>query len=222
MRKSNHRAAFAQDPRFQERIARQLQAGPGTPAPQSEKAVDEPSLSKRKPSKATERLTRVQHANQDGRKDSIKLDTLNRVLTVTFPGAKLLSLNNMLRVHDAKATALKATWFKRIEALMYMNQALYAAWRQAMVFPLLVEEIYITGESRLLDHESVSAACKPVIDAFVANGFLPDDDPKHIAQPLPYTERGETSGLIICFRPTDRPWGLISDNTIRAARSMVD
>ena len=221
MRRSNHRAAFAQDPKFQERIARQLQ-GAHSPSLPSKDVADQPPATERKPSKAAERLKRVQHANQDGRLDSLMLDRDSRVLTVSFPGAKLLSLNTMLRLHDAKATSLKATWFKRIEALMYENREIYDEWRQTAVYPLLVEEIYITGEARLLDHESVSAACKPVIDAFVSNGFLPDDDQKHIAQPLPYTERGETPGLVISFRPTEHPWGLISEETIRASRSLGD
>jgi hypothetical protein len=221
MRRSNHRAAFAQDAKFQERIALQLQ-GAHSPALPSKDVAAQPPAPERKQSKAVDRLKRVQHANQDGRRDSMRLDRESRVLTVSFPGAKLLSLNTMLRVHDAKATSLKATWLKRIEALMYENRDLYNEWRQTAVYPLLVEEIYITGESSLLDHESVSAACKPVIDAFVSNGFLPDDDPKHVAQPLPYTERGETPGLVISFRPTEHPWGLISEATIRASRSMGD
>lgn len=47
MRKSNHRAAFASDPKFLERIARQLQSEP-TSTP--------PSPADKKPSKAVQRL----------------------------------------------------------------------------------------------------------------------------------------------------------------------
>ncbi|EMQ4886835.1 hypothetical protein WGZ44_006564, partial [Pseudomonas aeruginosa] len=173
-----------------------------------------------KPSKAVQRLEKVQTANMDGRKDRISLESTSRVLTICFPGAKLVSLNTMLRVHDAKATRLKNTWLKRVEALRYTYKAVLEEWIAIATYPLLVEEVYITGESSLLDPESVTAACKPVIDALVSNGFLPDDDPSHIAHPLPYTSRGESPGLVICLRPAGRPWGLIEDATIQVASSL--
>ncbi|MCU9194780.1 hypothetical protein OE418_09955 [Pseudomonas aeruginosa] len=211
MRKSNHRAAFASDPKFVERIARQLQSEPTSTLP---------SPADIKPSKAVQRLEKVQTANMDGRKDRISLESTSRVLTICFPGAKLVSLNTMLRVHDAKATRLKNTWLKRVEALRYTYKAVLEEWIAIATYPLLVEEVYITGESSLLDPESVTAACKPVIDALVSNGFLPDDDPSHIAHPLPYTSRGESPGLVICLRPAGRPWGLIEDATIQVASSL--
>lgn len=219
MRKANHRSAFASDPKFMERIANQLKLDSGQPPHQPE-ATAQPSAPEKKPSKATLRLKKVQHANMDGRLDSMAFDAASGVLTVCFPGAKLVSLNIMLRVHDAKATSLKTTWFKRVECLRYLQKDVFEEWGRSARFPLVVEEVYITGEANLLDNESVAAACKPVIDAFVYNGFLPDDSPAYVAHPLPYTSRGTAPGLVICFRPTVRAWGLIEDSTIQVATSL--
>ncbi|WP_429380392.1 hypothetical protein [Pseudomonas laurylsulfatiphila] len=173
------------------------------------------------PSNATKRLQKVREANKESRQDCLVYDPLTNTLCVLFPGAMLLSLNIMLRLHDAQGTGLKKTWQKRIEALMYEHKAIYERWRNAATYPVVIEEIYITAESSLLDHEAVSAGCKPIIDAFVKNGFLPDDSPAYVAHPIPYTERGSSAGLLIRFRPSPRPWGLIQDEAISHARKMV-
>jgi hypothetical protein len=133
----------------------------------------------------------------------------------------LLSLNIMLRMHDAKGTGLKRTWQKRVEALMLENRQVFEQWRLSATYPIVIEEVYITGESCLLDNEAVCAACKPIIDAFVSYGFIPDDSPKYVAHPIPFTERGRFPGLLIRFRPSPRAWGLIDDKTILHARAMT-
>jgi hypothetical protein len=214
----NHRNAFGNDPRFLERLAKQGISLGGEPETAS---TPTESVTPKAPSNATKRLQKVQEANKESRQDCLLFDPVSKSLCALFPGAMLLSLNIMLRLHDAQGTGLKKTWQKRIEALMYEHKAAYDQWREAAAYPLVIEEIYITAESSLLDHESVSAGCKPIIDAFVMNGFLPDDSPAYVAHPIPYTERGSSAGLLIRFRPSPRAWGLIQDETIMHARTMV-
>ncbi|MGE8065149.1 hypothetical protein [Pseudomonas sp. NPDC089569] len=216
--RNNHRNAFGNDPRFLERLAKQgitLGGEPEVSATATEKAP------LKAPSNSTKRLQKVQEANKESRLDSLVYNPETNSLSALFPVAMLLSLNIMLRLHDAQGTGLKRTWQKRIEALMYEHKATFDQWRAAATFPLVIEEIYITAESSLLDQEAVSAGCKPIIDAFVKNGFLPDDSPEYVAHPIPYTERGPSAGLLIRFRPSPRPWGLIQDETISHARTMV-
>lgn len=224
MTKANHRAAFSNDTKFLERLARQgvhLSAGRAVEPSVSSAEIDQGSPP-RKESQATKRMRKVREANMDGRGDRLVYDPISNSLTAYFPGALLLSLNVMLRMHDASSTALKTTWTKRVEALRLQARSTLNDWTANAAYPVLVEEVYITPESNLLDHESVAAACKPILDAFVVNGFLPDDNGRFIAQPLAFTERGTESGLLIRFRPSPKPWGLIEDTTIEQARcSMI-
>lgn len=223
MAKKSHRSAYSNDPKFLERLARQgITLGEGQ-AVSPAKALGQSAQVElpRKESQATKRMRKVQEANMDGRSDRIVYDQASNSLTAFFPGALLLSLNVMLRMHDAKSTSLKSTWLKRIEALRLEGRGTFSDWVANASFPVLVEEIYITPESNLLDHEAVAAACKPILDAFVVNGFLPDDNGRYIAQPLAYTERGADSGLLIRFLPTLKPWGLIDDTTMELARGFM-
>lgn len=138
-------------------------------------------------------------------------------MTVVLAGGVLLSLNVSLRVFDAKATRLKNTWKKRIEALRYENQDVFDQWRSTARYPVIVEEVYITAERTCLDSESVCAACKPIIDAFVAVGFIPNDDPQHILHPIPLTRRGANAGIVLRFFPAPAEYGLISTEAMQAA-----
>jgi hypothetical protein len=178
---------------------------------------------KKEPSAAAKRAKKVALANQDSRMDTLHYDSTNNTLTIVLVGAELLSLNTTLRLHNAKQTQLKATWLKRIEALMLTNMFTYDLWKQnqGRAFPLVVEEVYATGESNCLDVESVTAACKPIIDALVRVRFLPDDKPEFIAQPIAYTFRQHNNGLVLVFRPAPKPWGEISDSTMERARSIA-
>ena len=219
-RKSDHRSAFASDPRFLKRLARQG-GNPPLPARQADSGPG-PQTGKKecRPSVAKSRMQKVRGANMESRFDTLDLDYSTGALTAMFPGALLLSLNVMLRTHDAAGTALKATWQKRVEALRLENAVTFRTWIDTAAFPLLVEEIYVTPEAGLLDVESVSGGCKPIIDAFVSCGFLPDDSRGFIAQPLAYTERGTTGGLMLRFTPSPRPWGLIADASVERAREL--
>lgn len=226
--KSNHRTAFGSDAKFLARLAKQgISVGGDAPANVEAPfppgtTVLEAATSVRKESRATSRMRKVREANMDGRRDRLSYDAVTNSLTAFFPGAMLLGLNVMLRVHNAKSTSLKATWLKRVEALRWESSAAFQNWLANAQYPVLVEEVYISGESTLLDHESVAAACKPVIDAFVVAGFLPDDNGRFVAQPLAYTERGDVCGVFIRFKPTPRPWGFIDDGSIEQARMQMD
>lgn len=221
--KANHRLAFTADAKFLERLAKQgIAVGSSpipAPSPANIKRGEQPPDAPPKESRAKARMRKVREANMESRQDRLIYDNATNSLSVYLPGALLLGLNVMLRVHDASSTSLKATWLTRIEALRLEWPSQYSAWLKNVTYPLVVEEVYISPESRLLDHESVTAACKPILDAFVANGFLPDDNGRVISQPLPFTERGTDSGLLIRFRPSPRPWGYIDDWTIEQARS---
>lgn len=217
-RSRDHRRAFTTDSAFIARLEAQTrgQLAAGSDRP-SNHLVDL-EKTKRGP-KTAARIARVQANNMDGRCDVLTIDPVKGDLTVYFPGAMLLSLNTMLRVHNAKTTALKATWLKRVEALKLSNLAEFSLWTQSVSrYPVVVEEVYITGESHVMDHESVAAACKPILDAFVQNGFLPDDSGQFIAQPLAYSERGAAFGLMIRFRPVPNRWGHIECEAIVNAR----
>lgn len=221
--KTNHRSAFASDLKFLERLANQGASTNTQPAATLWPKVSTQPTVRKPESKASARLRRVREANMNGRNDRIEFDPLTKSLCVYFPGALLLGLNVMLRVHDAKSTSLKATWVKRIEAIKLEGMPVFKEWLARAEYPVIVEEVYITPEGRLLDHESVAAACKPILDAFVVNGFLPDDNGHFIAHPLAFTERGQNPGLLIRFKPTSKPWGLIDDDTmLRARSSMVE
>lgn len=221
----NHRNAFANDPRFLDRLAKQGHTVGAAPAAvldeKSHPVGSQVEVARTKKSASSNRLDRVRVANQESRHDRLLYDQSSNALTAIFPGAMLLSLNIMLRMHDAQGTGLKKTWQKRIEALMLENRHVFDQWRFSATYPIVIEEVYITGESRLLDNEAVCAACKPIIDAFVSYGFIPDDSPKYVAHPIPFTERGQFPGLLIRFRPSPRAWGLIEDNTISQARTMA-
>lgn len=226
--KSNHRTAFGSDPKFLARLAKQGISVGWDDAPVGEApfpsagSVPKVATPARKESGATSRMRKVRDANMDGRRDRLSYDAVTNSLTAFFPGALLLGLNVMLRLHNAKSTALKTTWLKRVQALKWESKAAYQLWVANAQYPVLVEEIYISRESTLLDHESVAAACKPLIDAFVVNGFLPDDNGRFVAQPLAYTERGEVYGVFIRFKPAPRPWGFIDDGSIEKARMQMD
>lgn len=176
---------------------------------------------KKGPSAATLRAKRVATNNQDSRLDSMVYCPVTGTLTISFPGAMLLSLNTSLRMHDSKATAVKGTWCKRVEALLFTDRATFTSWKEGARFPVVIEEVYATGENRCLDSEAVTAACKPIIDALVQHGFLPDDSPAFVAQPVGYTYRQKPSGLVIRFRPAPKPWGLITDEAMQAAESLL-
>lgn len=221
------RWAIASDPKVLARIAEQEAKKGG----QEAKIVMQPAAaqekgwgSKKEPSAATTRAKKVALNNQDSRKDSLHYDVESNTLTIVLAGAQLLSYNITLRMHDAKLTQLKGTWQKRIEALMLTNIATYDLWKlnQAQGFPLIVEEVYATGENSCLDVESVTAACKPIIDALVRCRFIPDDKPAYIAQPVAYTYRQPNNGLVLVMRPSPKPWGLISDSTMDRARSIPE
>jgi len=222
------RWAIASDPKVLARIAEQeaKKGGAGAKALIQPAAVQERKVSgtKKEPSAATTRAKKVALNNQDSRKDSLHYDEASNTLTIVLAGAQLLSYNISLRMHDAQLTQLKGTWQKRIEALMLTNIATYDLWKQnqAKGFPLIVEEVYATGENACLDVESVTAACKPIIDALVRCRFIPDDKPAYIAQPVAYTYRQPNNGLVLVMRPSPKPWGLISDSTMDRARSMPE
>lgn len=240
MAKGNHRGAFASDERFLARVATQSATATTNRQKLPAKTLTQPAVqieaslaglpavktqpsdgkTKKSQSSATKRAMKVMENNKESRFDRMIVDPEAGVLTVILSGAALLSLNFMNRMHNVKATGLKNTWLKRIEALRYENQALFTLWVSSARFPLLVDEVYVTAEGNCLDSESVGAGCKPIIDAFVKNGFLPDDNNCFIAQPLPYTFKGKNSGLVISFRPSPKPWGLVSDEIIDLARSL--
>lgn len=219
--KTSHRSAFASDKKFLERLAKQGVSPGAKPATSPTPAATDQLVARKPESKATVRMRKVREVNMDGRNDRFEFDPVTQSLCVFFPGALLLGLNFMLRVHDAKSTSLKITWAKRIDAMKLQGMPVFKKWQAHAKYPLIVEEVYITPEARLLDHESVAAACKPILDAFVASGFLPDDDGRFIAHPVAFTERGQTNGLVIRFKPTSKPWGLIDDDTMLKARSAM-
>lgn len=219
------RWAVASDPALLARIAEQEArrgvkgAGGNKPAQPLEKAAQAPQQ-KKQPSAATARAKRVALANQDSRKDAVTYDEASNTLTIVLAGAQLLSHNVAIRMHDAKLTQLKATWQKRMEALMLTNMATYDLWKQnqARAFPLVIEEVYASGEGNMLDVESVVSACKPIIDALVRTRFIPDDKREYVAQPIGYTFKQSNPGLVLVLRPAPKPWGEILDSTIDRAR----
>ena len=216
MPKPNHRSAYAADAAFMKRVeAQQRKSAPSSKSDEAGAAVAPPPRSS-----ARTRAHKVKQRNMESRFDSVLFDEQTGSLTVTFTGAALLGLNMMLRMHDAEATGLKATWKKRVEALTYENRELQAPWMKAAKFPLIVEEVYVTAERMTLDAEGVCAACKPIIDSFVRCGWIPDDNTRYLAHPIPYTFRGTNPGVVITFRPAPQPFGLISTSTIDAAKAI--
>ncbi|MCF5371315.1 hypothetical protein [Pseudomonas syringae] len=221
------RWAIATDPGLLARVAEQeRKKGAQCAAPQSsqmrklEIETAQAGAIKKEPSAATKRAQKVALNNQDSRLDTLHYDEALNTLTIVLVGAMLLSHNTSLRMHDAKQTKLKTTWHKRIEALMLTNMAIYERWKvnQKNAFPLIVEEVYATGEHMCLDTEAVVASCKHVIDALVRVQFIPDDKPEFIAQPIAYTFRQPNNGLVLVLRPAPKPWGEIWDSTMEIAR----
>jgi hypothetical protein len=222
------RWSVASDPKVLARIAEQeKRKGLAGPTPETaivlkKEHLGDQSRERKPPSAATKRARMVAINNQDSRLDSLHYDEALNTLTIILVGAELLSHNISLRMHNAKTTQLKTTWLKRIQALMLTNLVLYDRWKERQVgaFPLVVEEVYATGESNCLDVESVTAACKPIIDALVRVRFIPDDKAEFIAQPIAYTFRQPNNGLVLVLRPAPKPWGEIFDSTMDRARLM--
>lgn len=220
MGKPNHRAAFAIDPKLLARIeAQRSKVQAGSPQPPQAEPAKIKSAGKTV-SAATKRANKVREQNMESRFDSVSYCSDTGALTVVLTGAGLLSLNVSLRMFDAKATKLKTTWKERIRALRYENQKVFDLWQASAKYPVVVEEVYITAENQVLDSESVCAACKPIIDAFVRAGFIPDDDPAHILHPIPFTKRGTNSGIVIRFFPAPSAHGLISTAAMNAAHAL--
>lgn len=215
------RWAVASDPKILARIAEQERLRGIVAKPEVKMRSDSGSQPK-PPSVATQRARKVAINNQDSRQDSVHYDEALNTLTIVLAGAELLSLNTSLRMHNAKQTQLKTTWLKRIQALMLTNLAVYDRWkvRQRDAFPLVVEEVYATGENNCLDVESVCSAFKPIIDALVRVQFIPDDTPEYIAQPIAYTYRQANKGIVMVLRPAPKPWGVILSSTMDVARHM--
>ena len=68
--KTSHRSAFANDPRFLERLAKQGISAPVNPTPKQTTNVEQhANESPPKESKATTRLKKVRDTNMDGRRD---------------------------------------------------------------------------------------------------------------------------------------------------------
>jgi hypothetical protein len=217
------------DPKFLTRVAEQERRNERaihavvSPKPKiAREGGGEPARAKVGLSAATKRAQRVALNNQDSRRDSLSYDEVENALTIVLAGAELLSHNVSLRMHNAKTTQLKSTWSKRMEALMVMNLSAYDRWKknQHRAFPLLVEEVYASGEAHCLDVESVYAGCKPIIDALVRTKFIPDDKVEFIAQLIAYTYRQPNKGLVLVLRPAPKPWGLINDRTMQIAKSI--
>jgi hypothetical protein len=205
-----HRGAFAADPAFQARIAKSK----STIELAMPTDCSEPSPEKKK-SRAVLRAEAVRERNKDGRSDFVVYSLEKAAITFVFPGAVLLALNLSLRMHDAKASGMKDTWYERVRAVVMENRTRIKQWQDAAIYPLIAEEVYVTGETALLGTESVTASCKPILDALVRNGVIPDDSIKFIFQPIPYTERGPSPTLAISFRPSPKPWGHIEDETVQ-------
>nr|WP_142990313.1 hypothetical protein [Pseudomonas aeruginosa] len=224
----SRRWGIANDPKVLARIAEQERRRGGGAARTAEhpsnsaKASIERGGAAKQPSAATVRAKKVALNNQDSRLDTLHYDEAENTLTLVFPGAELLNQNVALRMHNAKTSMLKATWIKRLEALMILNLPVYDLWKvnQQRSYPFIVEEVYATGEGQCLDVESVVAACKPVIDALVRTRFLPDDSSQYIAQPIAYTYRQRNNGLVLVLRPAPKPWGLVSDTTVELAQAI--
>lgn len=218
-----NRRAFANDPKLLARIAEQEDKRGASSALglSGSSLTSSPSASK---APRASRAHKVAIANQDSRHDEMRYDEETNTLTILLAGAKLLSLNVALRTHDAQLTQLKRTWLKRAQALMLEHRQVYESWKlnQVSGFPFVVEEVYATDESHRLDVESVVASCKPIIDALVKVGFIPDDGPDFIAQPIAYTFKQKNGGLVLVFRPGLKPWGAIRDSTMAVAASLPE
>lgn len=216
------RWAVANDPKLLERIKVQERAKTQKPG-STKKTTDAPAngiSAKAKQSNAMSRIEKVAEQNRDSRFDFISFSESDQSLTIGFVSAMLISLNVSLRMHDAKSTILKSIWQERVRALVLTNRPVCAAWLKHVKYPVIVEEIYATTEANCLDVESVTAGCKPIIDALVKGGLLPDDSPKYVAQPIGFTYRQPRGGVVITLRQTDKPWGAINDQTIRVAEGL--
>lgn len=226
------RWAIASDPALlariekqeQSRAARGLQkeqvppqAGEGRVRPQN---GDSGAGSDRKPSQARLRSQKVALNNQDSRADFASYCAATNSLMMVFPRAMILGLNTSLRMHDAHQTKLKTTWFKRVEAMRYLWASEVQQWIESATYPVIIEEIYATSENICLDVEGFTSGCKPIVDALVHNGILPDDSPKYVAQPLGYTFRQKNRGVVIRLVPTTKAWGRIDDSSIDAAKAI--
>tara|TARA_R110002124_G_scaffold128157_11_gene288651 strand:+ start:3781 stop:4440 length:660 start_codon:yes stop_codon:yes gene_type:complete len=215
------RWGVANDPKLLERIKAQ-ELSKGTKALARNAHKQHPLSKPKQPSAAVLRAQKVARNNKDSRADSLEFSEDENTLTFVFAGAKLLGLNISLRMHDAKATEIKEVWLKRVADLVLMNRPIVKRWIERACYPIIIEEVYATTESSLLDSESVTASCKAVIDVFIKCGLIPDDSPKFVAQPIGYTYRQKPGGLIITFRPTANPWGAIGESTLLKAKSLSD
>jgi hypothetical protein len=146
--------------------------------------------------------------------DHLRTDA-DGALVLTFQDVSLLSLNTLLRTHDAEVTAYKRAWATRVSNLALAHRRAALAWRAATPAPLILEAIRIRRDGRCLDADAQVGSLKYVIDGLVGSGLLPDDSQQHLIHVLPISVPGDGNDLHLVLRPAPSPYGHISPATLR-------
>lgn len=111
----------------------------------------------------------------------------------SFDGAKLLTLNELLRLNHMARHRYRSAWHRAV-----YDAVILIAPRARLSGPLSVS---ITRRGvRLVDNDGLAAALKFAIDGFRRCGLIADDDPSVISEIRLFQEKGRPS-VEVCFAP---------------------
>ncbi|PZP58338.1 MAG: hypothetical protein DI596_07835 [Azospira oryzae] len=113
-----------------------------------------------------------------------------------FDGAKLLTLNELLRLNPMARHRYRSAWHRAAH-----DAALYIAPRARLHGPLAVS--ILRRGARLVDNDGLAAALKFAIDGFRCCGLIEDDDPSVVAEIRLSQERGAPA-VEVAFEPIGR------------------
>lgn len=101
---------------------------------------------------------------------------MTEVDTITLP-IEVISRNRIDKYHWSKKTALRRTYQLLIRNQMNLNKI--TRIKESIKFNLVI----IGTRKRDLDFDNFVGGCKQLVDALVHEGFIFDDDNKHLGIP---------------------------------------
>lgn len=113
-----------------------------------------------------------------------------------FDGAKLLTLNELLRLNPMARHRYRGAWHRAAH-----DAVLLIAPRARLAGPLAVS--ILRRGARLVDNDGLAAALKFAIDGFRCCGLIEDDDPSVVAEIRLSQERGAPA-VEVAFEPIGR------------------
>jgi len=89
-------------------------------------------------------------------------------------GLRLKSPNQLLNMHWRR----RHKYHRQVQAEVLVAKNMAGVRGRPMLSPVRID-VELRG-SRELDYDNAVAACKPMIDALILQGIIPDDSPEHV------------------------------------------